>query len=130
MMNCHNCGIGDAKGVVPVGSFPPNKFGLYDMLGNVWEWTEDCWHSSYEVRTPEGKLLNAPTDGSAWKDSDCVDHVIRGGSWYNNYNSPGGLHSATRNQLNTVARNYGVGFRVARTLPAGAGAITVAPGVR
>jgi formylglycine-generating enzyme required for sulfatase activity len=53
----------------------PNAWGLYDMLGNVWEWTEDHWHDSYD---------GAPTDGSAWINSDRdagAGRVIRGGSW-------------------------------------------------
>lgn len=60
----------------PVGSFPANPWGLYDMHGNVWEWCLDDWHDSYE---------GAPTDGSAWLDPDPreePDKVVRGGSWY------------------------------------------------
>ena len=58
---------------LPVGSFEPNAFGLYDMHGSVWEWVADCWHDSYE---------DAPTDGSAWTNG-CVSNsaVIRGGGW-------------------------------------------------
>ncbi len=58
----------------PVGSFAPNRFGLHDMLGNVWQWTEDCWHADYRA--------GAPVDGSPWnKTGDCVRRVVRGGSW-------------------------------------------------
>jgi formylglycine-generating enzyme required for sulfatase activity len=75
MANCNGCGsIWDYQQSAPVGSFPPNKFGLYDMIGNVFEWTEDCWHNNYN---------GAPADGSAWmKDGggDCDNHVVRGGS--------------------------------------------------
>jgi sulfatase modifying factor 1 len=46
----------------PVGSFPPNQFGLYDMLGNVMDWNEDCWNANYS---------GAPTDGTAWQSGDC-----------------------------------------------------------
>ncbi|BDA71797.1 hypothetical protein CAL7716_059630 [Calothrix sp. PCC 7716] len=58
----------------PVGSFPPNVFGLYDMHGNVWEWCEDVWHTDYQ---------GAPTDGSAWLNGgDDNNRVLRGGSWF------------------------------------------------
>ncbi len=56
-----------------VGGKKPNAYGLYDMLGNVWEWTEDCWNENY---------VGAPTDGSAWTQGDCTRRVVRGGSWY------------------------------------------------
>ncbi len=59
----------------PMGSFQPNSFGLYDVYGNVWEWTQDCWSDSYS---------NAPTDGSAWLTGDCSRRVFRGGGWGDN----------------------------------------------
>ncbi len=66
-----SCSDGYAD-TAPVGSFAPNGWGLYDMLGNVWEWTEDCWHYGYE---------GAPSDGSVWQGSDdCSNRVLRGGS--------------------------------------------------
>ena len=88
----------------PVGSFAPNVFGLYDVLGNVWEWTQDCWNGSYS---------GAPTDGSAWQAGDCGRRVLRGGSWGSD---PGNLRSAFRSWFTTVNRNTYFGFRVARTL--------------
>jgi formylglycine-generating enzyme required for sulfatase activity len=63
------------RSTTPVGQFPPNAFGLYDMYGNVWEWCMDDWHSSYE---------GAPIDGSAWinKSAETTSSkVLRGGSW-------------------------------------------------
>ncbi|MDP7667508.1 MAG: SUMF1/EgtB/PvdO family nonheme iron enzyme, partial [Rhodospirillales bacterium] len=58
---------------LPVGSYPANPFGLHDTLGGAWEWTEDCWHESYD---------GAPTDGRAWTEGgDCRRRVIRGGAW-------------------------------------------------
>ena len=89
----------------PVGSFSANKFGLYDVLGNVWEWVEDCWHESY---------AGAPGDGRAWTDGgDCGRRVVRGGSWVN---STWDVRSAFRQRVATQSRNATVGFRVARTL--------------
>jgi len=56
----------------PVASFKPNDFGLYDMIGNAWQWTEDCLHNNYR---------GAPTDGRAWMSGDCSAHMLRGGAW-------------------------------------------------
>ena len=87
-----------------MGSFPANAFGVHDMHGNVREWVEDCWNSSYE---------GAPTDGSAWRNGDCGQRMLRGGSW--NF-FPRNLRSAYRNRNFTGSGSYGIGFRVARTL--------------
>lgn len=89
----------------PVGSYAENHFGLFDMLGNVWEWTEDCWHGNYD---------NAPKDGSAWLDGgNCNRRVVRGGSW--DYD-PQVLRSANRGRIGTDGADYDVGFRIARAL--------------
>jgi formylglycine-generating enzyme required for sulfatase activity len=87
----------------PVGSFAPNGFGLYDMQGNAWQWTVDCYHDSYS---------GAPADGSAWTAEDC-HRVFRGGSWSRN---PRVLRAATREGGTRDIRGNGVGFRIARTL--------------
>jgi formylglycine-generating enzyme required for sulfatase activity len=86
-----------------VGQKLPNAFGLYDMLGNVWEWTEDCY----------GPYTSAPTDGAAKTGGDCSRHVVRGGSWYYNQQN---LRSATRDKNAVDNRFNSLGFRVARTL--------------
>ncbi|MGC2079467.1 MAG: formylglycine-generating enzyme family protein [Xanthobacteraceae bacterium] len=104
--NCHACGSQwDAKQTAPVGSFAANGFGLYDMVGNVREWTEDCYHDSYS---------GAPTDGSAWiEGGNCYDRVVRGGSFLL---APAFLRSASRYWFTTDYRLRYLGFRVARTL--------------
>jgi len=100
---------GSAKGqyrrkTTEVGSFAANDFGLYDMHGNVWEWTEDCYEDSYR---------GAPDDGTARKDqSDCY-RVFRGGSW--NY-GPAYLRSSSRYGFAPSDSYDYLGFRVARKL--------------
>ncbi|NBD33730.1 MAG: SUMF1/EgtB/PvdO family nonheme iron enzyme [Cyanobacteria bacterium] len=85
----------------PVGSFPPNAFGLYDMHGNVWEWCEDIYHDNYE---------GAPTDGSPWlTERNHNTRVLRGGSWYG---YPRNCRCALRNWLNPVNGYGSSGFRV------------------
>ncbi|WP_420463593.1 formylglycine-generating enzyme family protein [Candidatus Palauibacter sp.] len=98
------CDDGYEFETAPVGSFAPNVFGLYDALGNVWEWTQDCRNWSY---------AGAPSDGSAWQSGNCGRRVLRGGSWNN---SPRNLRSAYRSRNPTGDRYLNYGFRVARTL--------------
>lgn len=88
----------------PVGMFQPNTFGLYDALGNVWEWVEDCWQDSHKGAAP---------DGAARVTKDCTSRVIRGGSWYDD---PQFLRSADRIRFTPGFRFLILGFRVARTL--------------
>ena len=103
--NCIGCGSQwDGKQTAPVGSFAPNQLGLYDMVGNVWELTDDCDHDSY---------TGAPVDGSAWTTGDCRGRVSRGGSWGN---VPSGLRTAARFSFYADEREREAGFRIARTL--------------
>jgi formylglycine-generating enzyme required for sulfatase activity len=88
----------------PVGSFEPNAFGLYDMIGNVWEWTQDCWNESY---------AGAPEDARPWETGDRGRRVVRGGSW--NY-GPRVARSAVRGGDGPGVRIGNLGFRLARTL--------------
>lgn len=99
-----DCSDGYA-GTAPVMRFPPNSWGLYDMLGNVWEWVEDCWNSDY---------TGAPGDGSARLEGDCTKRVNRGGGWGN---SPTTLRLSARDADPADAYSEGLGFRVARDLP-------------
>jgi formylglycine-generating enzyme required for sulfatase activity len=104
--NCNGCGSPwDNHRAAPVGSFKPNAFGLYDMVGNVWQWAEDCNHPNYK---------GAPTDGSAWiADGDCTRRAVRGASWGD---PPQYLRSALRSWFPTDDRDKTLGFRVGRTL--------------
>jgi formylglycine-generating enzyme required for sulfatase activity/V8-like Glu-specific endopeptidase len=89
---------------VPVDQFKPNVWGLYNVHGNVWDWTADCWNDSHEGN---------PADGSARWVGDCKLRVIRGGAWNS---SPGRLRAAHRSRWLATSRDPTVGFRVARSV--------------
>ena len=88
----------------PVGSFKvANRFGLYDMHGNVWEWCADHWHESYE---------DAPRDASTWLDqnaSEDAERLLRGGSWFFH---PRNCRAAFRLRVEAGYRDSNVGFRL------------------
>jgi len=76
------------------------EHGLCDMLGNVWEWVEDCWHDNYE---------GAPKGARAWtRKGDCKYRVVRGGSWYFD---PGNLETTKRGKFLKSKRDFHIGFR-------------------
>jgi formylglycine-generating enzyme required for sulfatase activity len=110
---CSDCGSKFGKHPVPVDLFQPNGFGLFEMVGNVWEWVEDCYHSSYQLPAGNGAMVNAPADGSAWTAQNCKAHVVRGGSWATDAKA---VRSASRDTTDTGGSNYNLGFRVARSL--------------
>jgi sulfatase modifying factor 1 len=86
----------------PVAAFKPNAFGLYDVIGNVWEWTQDCFNPSYD---------GAPTNGAAWLSGDCGRRIARGGSW----TSPARHVTVTfRDPDPATYRSSYLGFRVVR----------------
>jgi formylglycine-generating enzyme required for sulfatase activity len=99
----HHCKDG-YKTVAPVGRFTPNAFGIYDILGNVAEWVEDCWNSN---------LAGLRTDGAARLDGDCARHVVRGGSWLT---GPKLVRSAARHGIEATQYAPALGLRVARDL--------------
>ncbi|HSZ07511.1 MAG TPA: SUMF1/EgtB/PvdO family nonheme iron enzyme [Steroidobacteraceae bacterium] len=86
----------------PVGSFKANAFGLNDMLGNVFQWTEDCWHPDY---------VGAPIDGSARSGGDCSERELRGGSWFS---TPAYVRANYRNHFAADYRTSSAGFRLVR----------------
>ena len=114
MANCDGCGSAwDDQRTAPVGSFAPNAFGLYDMVGNLFSWVDDCWHTSYSG--------DAPTDGSSWSTACSkitsattkVYYVVRGGS-YINYKQV--LRSAARRGYSPQYSVSYIGFRIKRSL--------------
>ncbi len=86
----------------PVSTYKPNAFGLDDMLGNVFQWTLDCWRADY---------TGAPNDGAARQDGDCTQRELRGGSWFS---EPAYVRPAYRNHFAADYRTSSVGFRLVR----------------
>jgi formylglycine-generating enzyme required for sulfatase activity len=86
--------------------FRANGFGVFDMLGNVFEWTEACYHDGY---------VGAPANGEVWTTETCDSRVLRGGSWDSVPVST--VRSADRSVRTPADRATSDGFRVARTLP-------------
>jgi formylglycine-generating enzyme required for sulfatase activity len=99
--NCKGCDAVEKTQILPVGSFPPNKFGLFDTEGNVPSWTEDCWSDPLQPRT----------DGKADVSGDCNQRVLRGGSYRA---TPKSLESSYRGKYIAKERLDITGFRVAR----------------
>jgi formylglycine-generating enzyme required for sulfatase activity len=96
------CADPAALATLPVGSLQPNDFGLYDVIGNVAEWTLDCMNLSY---------LDAPADGSAWSRGICSSRMTRGGSWFTGSKD---IRLPARFNLKNGDRNDFTGFRVVR----------------
>jgi sulfatase modifying factor 1 len=88
----------------PVGSFKANSFGLNDMLGNVFQWTDDCWHADY---------TGVPTDGSSRTYGDCSERELRGGSWFT---TPDFVRASYRNHFGVNYRASSVGIRLVRDI--------------
>ncbi len=105
MANCKGCSEDSSDRTAPVGSFPPNRYNLFDMHGNVWQWVADCWNASY---------AGAPADSSPWLSGECEKAAVRGGAWGL---TPQDVRSARREGDNKNLRSGRRGFRIARDLP-------------
>ena len=102
--NVYPCGAEEKR---EVGRLPPNRFGLYDVIGNVWEWAQDCWNDTYN---------GAPADGSAWLTGDCRNRVMRGGAFDE---LPLNYRLSMRGRGAVMPRGDFQGLRLARSVPAG-----------
>lgn len=104
--NCNRCGSRwGGRETAPVGSFPANDFGLFDMTGNVSQWVQDCY-----IATLDG----IPRDGRARTSVDCGRHSIRGGTWDGPITQS---RSAARNWGTLPRQDYNIGLRLVRSLP-------------
>lgn len=103
---CHSVNGIYEETTVPVATHPANPWGLFDMAGSLWEWTQDTWHDDYQ---------GAPTDGSAWEGGEhFIERVLRGGSWAS---APRDLRASVRMRYTAASRSIVAGFRLARSLP-------------
>lgn len=106
--NPHNTGSGKSRRpamTTPVGSFTPNLFGIYDVEGNVGEYTQDCWHENYE---------GAPSDGRAWiENGNCEQRVARSGAWGAMKDE---MRTSSRGSFHIYRTSVSYGFRLARDL--------------
>lgn len=103
MANCGICGSQwDGRQTAPVGSFRANAFGIHDTVGNVLEWTQTCFHSSYK---------DSPAYGQNWEGGDCSKKMVRSSA----YRTPeNGLRTTKRNKYSPKTKMDSLGFRVAR----------------
>jgi formylglycine-generating enzyme required for sulfatase activity len=93
-----------SSGLAPVASYATNAFGVHDMIGNVWEWTADCYREGY---------VDVPMDGSAYEPAQCELRSVRGGSWMTR---PSRCRASFRGRDPETRRLAYFGFRIARDL--------------
>ncbi len=112
LIDCWPCGVATEgrdrwEYTSPVGSFPPNEFGLYDMVGNAWQWSDDCGHTALAVTS----------GGSPWTSGDCRVRILYGGSYDDlPFTEQVDRIETNPNPYPVGIRNYANGFRVVRDL--------------
>lgn len=89
-------------GTCPVGTYPPNGYGLYEVVGNVWEWVADWYDAQYYARSPLRNPLG-PLSGHL--------RVVRGGAWV--VADPRQLRCSYRHKVPADTYSYSIGFRIA-----------------
>jgi formylglycine-generating enzyme required for sulfatase activity len=104
----------DFSKTLPVKSFQPNPWGLYQVHGNVDEWVEDCRNDWWVKDSQPADYNDAPADGSPWLAGKCASRATRGGSWY--YRDARSMRAASRDACGHGCRNEIIGFRCARVL--------------